>query len=113
MNQFLEVPGHPGVFAGGDIIDWEEQKQAAKAATHSQVIIANVISFLGDKPLKKAYKGSPELIVIPIGKVRVLAVVAGGAVAHVPVCTRRLAARASCGASRSVIGLRGRPRGRA
>lgn len=72
VNEFLEVPGHPGVFAGGDIIDWEEQKQAAKAATHAQVLIANVTSFLEGKPLKKAYKGSPELIVIPIGKVRVL-----------------------------------------
>ncbi|KAL1950022.1 hypothetical protein VTO73DRAFT_5144 [Trametes versicolor] len=68
VNEFLEVPGHPGVFAGGDIIDWDEQKQAAKAGTHAQVIIANVTSFLEGKPLKKAYKGSPELIIIPIGK---------------------------------------------
>ncbi|KAI0629813.1 FAD/NAD-P-binding domain-containing protein [Trametes polyzona] len=68
VNQFLEVQGHPGVFAAGDIIDWEEQKQAAKAGTHAQVVSANVLSFLQGKPLKKVYKGSPELIVIPLGR---------------------------------------------
>ncbi|KAI0365681.1 FAD/NAD-P-binding domain-containing protein [Pilatotrama ljubarskyi] len=68
VNQFLEVPGHPGVFAAGDIIDWKEQKQAAKANTHASIVAANVISFLQGKPLKKAYKGSIEMILIPLGK---------------------------------------------
>lgn len=111
VNEFLEVPGHPGVFAGGDIIDWEEQKQAAKAGTHAQVIIANVTSFLEGKPLKKAYKGSPELIIIPIGKVRVLFVVTGGLVADVRVRLCRLAVPVtwvSCGVSSWAAGLHGR-----
>ena len=69
VNEYLEVPGHPGVFAVGDIIDWEEQKQAAKANTHVQVVSANVVSFLEGKPYKKKYKGSPEMILIPLGKV--------------------------------------------
>ncbi|KAI0354848.1 FAD/NAD-P-binding domain-containing protein [Trametes cingulata] len=68
VNQYLEVPGHPGVFAAGDIIDWKEQKQAAKANTHAGVVAANVLSFLQGKPLKKAYKGSVEMILIPLGK---------------------------------------------
>ncbi|TBU44038.1 FAD/NAD(P)-binding domain-containing protein [Dichomitus squalens] len=68
VNEFLEVVGHAGVFAGGDIIDWEEQKQAAKAGGHAAIIVANIISFLQGQPLKKAYKGSPELILIPLGK---------------------------------------------
>ena len=55
--------------AAGDIIDWKEQKQAAKANTHVQVVSANVVSFLEGKPYKKKYKGSPEMILIPLGKV--------------------------------------------
>ncbi len=69
VNEFLEVPGHPGVFAVGDIIDWKEQKQAAKANTHIKVVAANVLSFLQGKPLKQKYKGSAEMILIPLGKV--------------------------------------------
>ncbi|OSC98053.1 FAD/NAD-P-binding domain-containing protein [Trametes coccinea BRFM310] len=68
VDQHLEVPGHPGVFAAGDIIDWKEQKQAAKANTHASVVAANVINFLEGQPLSKVYKGSWELIVIPLGK---------------------------------------------
>ena len=65
----LELRAHPGVFAVGDILDWAEQKQAAKANGHADVVAANVTSFLQGQPLKKAYKGSPELILIPLGKV--------------------------------------------
>ncbi|CDO72240.1 hypothetical protein BN946_scf184970.g92 [Trametes cinnabarina] len=68
VDKFLEVPGHPGVFAAGDIIDWKEQKQAAKANTHATVVAANVVSFISGKPPAKAYKGSWELIVIPVGR---------------------------------------------
>ncbi|TFK82196.1 FAD/NAD(P)-binding domain-containing protein [Polyporus arcularius HHB13444] len=68
VNEFLEVPGHPGVFAVGDIIDWKEQKQAAKANNHIKVVAANVLSFLQGKPLKQKYKGSAEMILIPLGK---------------------------------------------
>ena len=71
VNENLEVRGHPGVFAAGDIVDWEEQKQAMKAMAHASIVAANVVSFVQDKPLKKVYKGSPEMIIIPLGKVRV------------------------------------------
>lgn len=70
----LEVQGHPGVFAIGDIIDWAEQKQAAKAPAHATTAAANVASFLNGTPLKSEYKGSPEAIIIPIGKVRTVVV---------------------------------------
>ena len=70
VNEFLEVKGHAGVFALGDIIDWAEQKQAAKANGHSGVVAANVVSFVQGNPPKKAYKGSTEMILIPLGKVR-------------------------------------------
>lgn len=65
----LELPDHPGVFAAGDIIAWTEQKQAGKAPNHAAVVAPNIISFLAGQPLKKVYKGSTEMILIPIGKV--------------------------------------------
>ena len=35
-------------------------------------VVANVAAFLQGQPFKKAYKGSPEMILIPLGKVRSL-----------------------------------------
>ena len=66
----LEIDGHPGVFALGDIIAWREQKQAGKLLGHVPVAVANIASFLAGTPQKKAYKGSTEMILVPIGKVR-------------------------------------------
>ena len=65
----LQLPEFPEIFAAGDAIDWEEQKQAMKAMAHASIVAANVVSFVQDKPLKKVYKGSPEMILIPLGKV--------------------------------------------
>lgn len=66
----LQVPGHASIFAVGDIIDWAEQKQGAKCAGHSAVVVANVVSYLNEKPLTKDYKGGFEIILITNGKVR-------------------------------------------
>ena len=65
----LQLPGHPGVFAAGDIVDWDERKSGSKAGAHARVVVANIMNFVEDKPVKKVYGGSPEYIVIPIGKV--------------------------------------------
>lgn len=56
------------MFALGDIIDWPEQKQAAKTKAHADVVAANIQSYLTGQPLSKVYKGSPEMIVVPLGK---------------------------------------------
>ncbi|KAH9947019.1 hypothetical protein B0H21DRAFT_692666 [Amylocystis lapponica] len=64
----FELRDHPGVFAVGDIIAWDEQKQAAKAPAHIAVAAPNIASFLAGAPLAKAYKGSKEVILIPVGK---------------------------------------------
>lgn len=72
VESTLQVKGHPGVFALGDIIDWEEQKQASKAGAHAGVVVANVLSYIAGRPVKKVYGGTPEFILIPIGKVSLI-----------------------------------------
>ncbi|KAK0208923.1 hypothetical protein DFS33DRAFT_1306417 [Desarmillaria ectypa] len=63
----LQLASYPEIFALGDILDWKEQKQAAKANAHAALISANVLSYLDGKHLKE-YKGSYELILVTNGK---------------------------------------------
>jgi apoptosis-inducing factor 2 len=72
----LQLPGYPNIFALGDIIDWKEQKQAAKVALGlTGVVVNNVLEVLkeingvsasGTK--LKEYKGSTEMIIVTNGK---------------------------------------------
>ena len=104
MHPTLELPAHPGVFAVGDILDWREQKQAGKVGAHAAAAAANVVSFLDGRPQTKLYKGAPEMIVVPIGKVRG----AAGRVGRADVGCRRTArgTSGSCGGSRWAAGSR-------
>jgi apoptosis-inducing factor 2 len=61
------------VFAAGDIIEWEEQKQFGKTGGQAAVVAGNIINYLANKPLKKQYTGSRELIILTNGKVWVSA----------------------------------------
>jgi predicted carbohydrate-binding protein with CBM5 and CBM33 domain len=60
---------HPRIFAAGDVIDWDEQKQAIKYVAHAKVVVDNVISVLKDRQPNALYKGCYEAIVIANGKV--------------------------------------------
>ena len=60
---------HPSVFAAGDIVEWEEEKQYAKTVGQAAVVAKNITSYLANKPLKKQYSGSPEIIILANGKV--------------------------------------------
>ena len=70
VTDTLQVEGHPDIFAVGDIISFNEQKQLAKVAGHAAVVVANITSLIQGKPAKKKYAGSSELIAITNGKVR-------------------------------------------
>lgn len=61
------------MFAAGDIVEWDEQKQFGKTGGQANVVAGNIISYLANKPLKKQYAGSPELIILTNGKVGVSA----------------------------------------
>lgn len=66
----LQLPNHSNIFALGDIIDWQEQRQAAKIPAHVGVVTKNVLSLLRDRAATAEYKGSPEITVITLGPVR-------------------------------------------
>ncbi|KAH9850143.1 FAD/NAD-P-binding domain-containing protein [Lenzites betulinus] len=68
VNDHFELPGHPGVFAAGDVTDRKETKQASKAHRHVPIVVANVVSFLRGEPCDHGYTGVPESIVITLGK---------------------------------------------
>nr|BAE66642.1 hypothetical protein [Flammulina velutipes] len=68
IRDTFQTQAYPDIFALGDIIDVNEQKQAGKAQAHAGMVAANVLSYVQGQPLKQKYKGSYELIVITNGK---------------------------------------------
>jgi NADH dehydrogenase FAD-containing subunit len=69
----LQVVNHPRVFAAGDVVEWNEQKQIPKGQAHAAVIKENILILLGlsmKKPVN--YKGSIEMIIVTNGRVRLL-----------------------------------------
>jgi NADH dehydrogenase FAD-containing subunit len=70
IENTFQLKSHPNIYAIGDAIDWQEQKQAAKAPKHAQIAAANILSQINGGEPKKTYSGQPELIIITNGKVR-------------------------------------------
>jgi NADH dehydrogenase FAD-containing subunit len=70
IENTFQLKSHPNIYAIGDVIDFEEQKQAAKAPKHAQIAAANILAQLSGGDPKKTYSGQPELIIITNGKVR-------------------------------------------
>ncbi|KAJ3257809.1 Apoptosis-inducing factor 2 [Boothiomyces macroporosus] len=60
VNEFLQVPDFPNIFALGDIADLAEVKLAANIRSHAPVLVANVLQYVlqPDTPLKKTYSVS-------------------------------------------------------
>jgi NADH dehydrogenase FAD-containing subunit len=69
IERTFQLPSHRTIYAIGDVIDWEEQKQAIKAPKHAQIAAANILAQLGGGTPKKIYSGQPENIIISNGKV--------------------------------------------
>lgn len=66
----LQLVDYSNIFAVGDVIEWPEQKQAAKTASHAGVVVKNVLNVLAGKNNALAnYGGSPELIIVTNGRV--------------------------------------------
>ena len=69
-NPTLELPGHPGVFCIGDVVDNTERNRLGKYVKHVNTVIPNLLARLNGKEPKKRYGGSIETIAISIGSVR-------------------------------------------
>ncbi|KAF8633590.1 hypothetical protein AX15_001383 [Amanita polypyramis BW_CC] len=67
IHPTLQLRDHPDIFALGDIVDWNEQKQLVKAAAHASIVVSNVEAYFSGHKMKE-YKGSPEMIAITVGK---------------------------------------------
>ncbi|KIY50167.1 FAD/NAD(P)-binding domain-containing protein [Fistulina hepatica ATCC 64428] len=63
----LQTVSHANIFAVGDIIDIDEQKQLAKVKAQIQVVASN-ISALANGGKMKSYNGSSELICVTFGR---------------------------------------------
>ncbi|KAF5319250.1 hypothetical protein D9619_008328 [Psilocybe cf. subviscida] len=63
----LQLEARADIFAVGDIVDFPEQKQALKAQAHAAIVAANILAFFRGGALKD-YKGTTNIIVLPIGK---------------------------------------------
>jgi NADH dehydrogenase FAD-containing subunit len=64
----LQVFNYPRIFAGGDAIEWDEQKQVGKYADHASVIAANIVTLLKKKQPGALYHGQYEMIFLSNGK---------------------------------------------
>ncbi|KAE9400383.1 FAD/NAD(P)-binding domain-containing protein [Gymnopus androsaceus JB14] len=68
----LQVPSHPNIFALGDLIEWNEQKSAAKVQMgHAPIVTKNIQLYLQGSDVSKTgkkYKGSMEMIMVSNGR---------------------------------------------
>lgn len=67
----LQLQEHPSIFAAGDVIEWKEQKQAAKSSAQGVLVGGNVLAYLSGGKMVP-YKGKFEMIIATNGKVCIL-----------------------------------------
>jgi len=66
VNEFLEVEGHPSIFAIGDCCNTLEHKMAAFAARHGELVVSNIVreaSGSTPSPYKRPFIG----MLVPFG----------------------------------------------
>lgn len=69
VSSTLQVFSYPRIFAGGDAIEWDEQKQVAKYPAHASVIANNIVTLLKNQQPSDLYRGAYELIFVTNGRV--------------------------------------------
>jgi len=67
VNKFLQLEGYPNIFVGGDITSTIEEKTAASAERHRNLIFTNILRTIKNKPLI-VYKPRKEPMVISLGR---------------------------------------------
>ncbi|KAM4636660.1 ferroptosis suppressor protein 1 [Discoglossus pictus] len=67
VNEFLQVVGHPNVYAIGDCADLKGPKMAYYAGEHAKVAVINILNSLAEKPLK-TYKSGTLSMLLSMGR---------------------------------------------
>lgn len=67
VNEYLQVQGTKNIFAGGDIINIQEEKLAQNAEKHAGIIAHNIQNLENKEPLQR-YLPKERTIVISLGK---------------------------------------------
>ncbi|KAF8996878.1 hypothetical protein BDQ17DRAFT_1429390 [Cyathus striatus] len=67
VDRSLQVKGLPGVFAAGDITEWNEAKQVAKYGGHATTITKNIKGFLSNKSFSSSYRPMFEVLSLSNG----------------------------------------------
>lgn len=63
----LQLPGHPRVFAIGDVTAVPEMKQARAAGQHAEVAATNIRSLIAGQDAVATYAAAADAIVLPLG----------------------------------------------
>jgi apoptosis-inducing factor 2 len=63
VNEFLQLPKYPHIYAGGDITDIAEEKTARKAEIHAHIISKNVVCQKNKSNLKRYTSGVSPLVI--------------------------------------------------
>ncbi len=65
VNRFLQLPGHPHIYAGGDVTAIKEEKTAQNAERHARIIVKNVTK--NDDASMAVYRPRPIPLIISLG----------------------------------------------
>ncbi|XP_012872646.1 PREDICTED: apoptosis-inducing factor 2 [Dipodomys ordii] len=67
VNEFLQVEGYNNIYAIGDCADVKEPKMAYHAGLHANVVVANIVNSIKQRPLK-AYKPGALTFLLTMGR---------------------------------------------
>ncbi|MDG6229196.1 MAG: FAD-dependent oxidoreductase [Candidatus Thermoplasmatota archaeon] len=66
VNDYFQLPGHPHIYAGGDITNIVEEKTARKAEIHARFIARNILCQYNKKRCRR-YESRSSPLVISLG----------------------------------------------
>lgn len=67
VNEFLQVEGYSNIYAIGDCADIKEPKMAYHAGLHANIVVANIVNSMKQRPLK-AYKPGALTFLLSMGR---------------------------------------------
>lgn len=73
VNEYLQVKGHPNIFAVGDVADIDEEKLAQNAEKHGGVVAKNIMAMESGKSMR-SYKPGTRILIISLGPKRAMVV---------------------------------------